>query len=357
MNIRMFACMLCVMSPPIGALAAQVEGLMSIIRFGEAGSQGLISGADVTTTLVDTPPVDWEGKGLRVHFESAQWPELTIGINERVSDWSSMQELIIPLTNLSRNAVNLVIRIDSIGSGSAPGSRSGITRLQPQEEVALVLPLQDELSVSMGMRQGPPPNPPLLGRPVRVIGGAKGEINLRNITTVHFSLPFLGSDNTLIFGEPATIPGVGPGRNSYVHIADRFGQYTRASWPEKVSSTAEMQTKSRREEHTLGKWLKKLPLRDRFGGILQGPTFSASGFFRIIHANNRWRLLTPEGHEFFSVGVDVVSPDVGATYIAGREFMFTGLPRKEHYLARHLICSGNSARITWLLGDALPSLG
>jgi len=150
MNIQIFACMLCVMSPSIGALAAQVEGLMPIIRFGEAGSQALISGAGTTTTLVDTPPVDWGGKGLKVHFESAQRPELKIGINERVSDWSSMQELIIPLINLSRNAVNLVIRIDSIASGSAPGSRSGITRLQPQEEVALVLPLQDELSVSMG---------------------------------------------------------------------------------------------------------------------------------------------------------------------------------------------------------------
>ena len=185
------------------------------------------------------------------------------------------------------------------------------------------------------MRQGPPPDPPSLGRPVRVIGGAKGEINLRNITTVHFILPFLGSNSTLIFGEPATIPGVGPGRNSYVHIADKFGQYTRASWPEKVSSTAEMQTRNRTEEHTLRKWLKKLPLRDRFGGILKKPTFPASGFFRIIHADNRWRLLTPEGHEFFSVGVDVVSPDVGVTYVADREFMFSGLPRKRQYLAQH----------------------
>jgi len=97
----------------------------------------------------------------------------------------------------------------------------------------------------------------------------------------------------LIFGEPATIPGVGPGRNSYVHIADKFGQYTRASWPEKVSSTAEMQTRNRTEEHTLRKWLKKLPLRDRFGGILKKPTFPASGFFRIIHADNESEFARP----------------------------------------------------------------
>jgi hypothetical protein len=335
MNIRIFACILCVMSQEIAASAAQPKGMMPIIRFGEVGSQALISGADLTTKVVKTPPVHWNGKGLEVDFESARWPELKIEIDQRVRNWSQMQELIVPIINLNRNAVNLVTRIDSIGSGSAPLSRSGVTRLQPQEEVALVLPLQDKWSISMGMREGPPPDPPPLNGPVRVIGGAEGQINLRNITTIHFSLPYLDSNSTLIFGEPGTIPGAGPGRNSYVHIADRFGQYTRATWPEKVSSTAQMQIQSRREELFLRKWLAKLPLRDRFGGILEGPTFEANGFFRILHANNRWLLITPEGHEFFSIGVDVVSPDVGATYITHRDFMFTSLPKKTGYLAQH----------------------
>ena len=95
-----------------------------------------------------------------------------------------------------------------------------------------------------------------------------------------------------------------------------------------------MREEGRREERLLRKWLANLPPSDRFGGILQGQSFEATGFFRTVRANGRWRLVNPEGHDFFSLGIDVVSPKVGATFITGREFMFTRLPRRDGYLFR-----------------------
>src|SRR3974377_874049 len=65
---------------------------------------------------------------------------------------------------------------------------------------------------------------------------------------------------------------------------------------------------------------------DRYGGLLEGPVFGATGFFRTERRDDRWWLVTPDGHGFFSLGIDVVSPDVGATFVEGRGFMFAELP-------------------------------
>ena len=63
-----------------------------------------------------------------------------------------------------------------------------------------------------------------------------------------------------------------------------------------------------------------------YGGLLEGPVFDATGFFRTERRDDRWWLVTPEGHGFFSIGIDVVSPDVGATFVEGRDSMLGELP-------------------------------
>jgi hypothetical protein len=65
---------------------------------------------------------------------------------------------------------------------------------------------------------------------------------------------------------------------------------------------------------------------DRYGGLLEGPNFDATGFFRAERRDGLWWLVTPDGRGFFSLGIDVVRPDVGATFVEGREFMITGPP-------------------------------
>jgi hypothetical protein len=246
-----------------------------------------------------------------------------------------MGQLVIPVRNPGVDAVNLLLRVDAVGANGADQSRSGIARVRPRAELVLVLPLQDNDPAAMGMRMGPPPAAPRLDGSVRVIGGAQGEINLHHVTRMRLALPYLASDHTLIFGEPSVIRGSKPGRSSYVRIADQFGQYTRATWPEKIDSRTEMTEERRHEEHLLKKWMLALPPRDRFGGLLQGPTHEASGFFQTVRTDGRWQLVTPDGHAFFSLGVDVLRPDVGATYIEGREFMFAALPTKNSPLAAH----------------------
>ena len=79
-----------------------------------------------------------------------------------------------------------------------------------------------------------------------------------------------------------------------------------------------------------------LPPRDRFGGLLQGPAFEASGFFRTVRTNGRWRLVTPEGHQFFSLGIDALSPDAGRDLYNGQGIHVRGITfGKNDPLAAH----------------------
>jgi hypothetical protein len=74
--------------------------------------------------------------------------------------------------------------------------------------------------------------------------------------------------------------------------------------------------------------------RDEYGGWASGPKLEATGFFRAAKHGGKWWLVTPNGHLFFSLGLNAVDPD-GATVIAGRERMFTGLPPEGDPLAAH----------------------
>lgn len=48
--------------------------------------------------------------------------------------------------------------------------------------------------------------------------------------------------------------------------------------------------------------------------------------FRTEKRDGRWYLITPDGHPFYSLGVNAVAADGGRTYTAGREAMFKALP-------------------------------
>ena len=110
---------------------------------------------------------------------------------------------------------------------------------------------------------------------------------------------------------------------------------TRARWAGKIGSDEELRNEGLREQQKRRELLPPALGLDRYGGLLKGPDFGATGFFRTERRDGRWWLVTPEGHGFFSLGIDVVRPDVGATFVEGREFMFAELPKPGDLLAAH----------------------
>lgn len=54
------------------------------------------------------------------------------------------------------------------------------------------------------------------------------------------------------------------------------------------------------------------PNADQYGGYLGIPIDNSSGYFRTAQVAGRWWLVTPDGHAFYSIGVNAISPSVGA---------------------------------------------
>ena len=89
----------------------------------------------------------------------------------------------------------------------------------------------------------------------------------------------------------------------YCPFIDKYGQFVHAEWPEKVHADAELARDLADERATLRPppeaW-------DRFGGWAAGPRLAATGSFRTQKVGGKWFLVTPEGHLFWSFGIDVV---------------------------------------------------
>ena len=112
---------------------------------------------------------------------------------------------------------------------------------------------------------------------------------------------------------------------------DTFGQYRHKDWPGKRHSVADL-TDSRKQEAAKlseqpgpGDW-------DQYGGWLTGPPLKATGFFRTEKFHGRWWLVDPDGHLFFSNGIDCVGMR-DFTPIEERESWFSDFPAKQKEFA------------------------
>ena len=116
---------------------------------------------------------------------------------------------------------------------------------------------------------------------------------------------------------------------TFLPFVDRYGQFAHADWPGKVREDADLAAARDAE----AAWLAEnaggpIPDADRFGGWAGGPQLEATGFFRTEKVDGKWWLVDPDGHLFFSHGVDAVF--TGAeTGVSFREDYFAWLPSKD----------------------------
>ncbi|MDZ7637806.1 MAG: hypothetical protein U5J83_06090 [Bryobacterales bacterium] len=107
-------------------------------------------------------------------------------------------------------------------------------------------------------------------------------------------------------------------------LIDRFGQWIPENWPAKAHSP----------EHLRALWNAdkepqvKLPYSEMGGD--RSRKLRSTGFFRVERDRGKWVFVDPDGHPFFSAGMDLVGykPDSFATSVRGREYLFEELPPK-----------------------------
>jgi hypothetical protein len=251
---------------------------------------------------------------FRVTFQPAEWPSVHFKPSQPL-DWSKTGTFVVDVTNPGTKPVTFGVRVDD--EPSADGNkhtRQGMTTAEPGSTVSYALTIGVDPK-GYGMNGLPKP------RGLRSIATSGGpDFNPAHIIDIQFFLHNPESPTSLTFANLRLLPAP-----SMVGVVDKYGQYTGATWPDKVTQDSDFKARAAKEELDLAKNLG-VGGRDRFGGWAEGPKRNATGFFRTEKIDGRWWLIDPDGRLFFSAGVDVVVAD-GKTFITGRESMFSSLPK------------------------------
>ena len=262
---------------------------------------------------------------VRVAFQPAEWPSVRLSAPKgRAWDWSTRGFLLLELKNPEDREIALGIRIDDDPAANGrTHCRTAQVKLQAGEAATVAVALTRSDPMAYGMR-GLPSYP---GTRVVSASGA-GSFNLGHVVEFQIFLNHPPSPRALEILSARLEP-----EPTLKGIVDPLGQYARADWPGKVQSESEMVQRHEIEAADL-KAHPAPPDRDRFGGWQGGPKQKATAFFRTELLDGKWWFVDPEGSLFFSLGVDVVTPNE-ATIITGRESMFTTLPTADDPLARY----------------------
>ncbi|MDP9691006.1 UNVERIFIED_ORG: hypothetical protein J2W82_004694 [Pseudomonas mohnii] len=274
-----------------------------------------------------------EGEVLRrVTFNPVARPTLRLSPQSGAWDWSQSGVMSLRIQSAMNWAVTLYVTIQS-NDGKTLVSRVDLPAGPAQ---TLLVPLQPTSPLSQGMKAGPPMPMTVDGQRV-LLASSAGELDRSQVVSVSLSMDQPKVAQSILLERFGVQDGEGVTQTVYGALVDTYGQSTRAKWPEKISSDEQLKSVAAKEQQQLKTWLaeREKSSLDKFGGWTNGPTFKASGFFRTEKRDGRWYLVTPQGHPFYSLGVNAVTADVNQTYVAGREWMFESLPKAGEPLASH----------------------
>ena len=266
-----------------------------------------------------------EGEVLRrITFNPAAEPSLVLSPQTGAWDWSQSSAVSLRIQSAMNWALTLYVKVQS-ADGKTLVSRVDLPAGPAQ---TLLVPLQANSPLSQGMKAGPPMPMTVDGQRV-LLAASSGEIDRSQVVSVTLSMIKPNAAQSILlerFGVQDSEPVL---KAAYSELVDAYGQATRTRWPEKISSDDQLKASVAKEQQQLKTWLaeRNKSSLDQYGGWNKGPAFDASGFFRTEKRDGRWYLVTPEGHPFYSLGVNTVAPDNSQTYVAGREWMFAALPK------------------------------
>lgn len=258
-----------------------------------------------------------EAKGeplLRYTFKPSAAPTVAV---ESVPFQTGGGALALRLQNMMSWAITLVIDVE----GDTPEQKlHAVIGVPAGPAQTLLLPMHATSPRAFGM-QAPPPMPyDNQGKRLLVATLVEGHWKPGPIKQLRVSMPSPQAAQVVAFGR-LDVYKDDPLRAAYTGLVDTYGQYTRASWPEKVGNDAALRQQARSMD------IQSPPEgQDRYGGVIAAGALKATGWFRAEHRPSGWTLVTPDGHPFFSLGVNAVTREGGRSYIEGREWMYEGLP-------------------------------
>ncbi len=326
---------------------AAVQATQVLFDFGAGSDLSRITATDARIALI---PSD-AGAVLRVITGHQQpWPGVTLRAPAGRWDLSAFSRVEVSLTNRGGQSVTVYCRVDNVGADGTDHCVTDSLSLAPGQSGWLVVALLRAAGSTLDGR--------LFGmRGYPVASGGPGTVDASVITQV---LLFVNRPSQDYSFEVATVRATGSctpptawvtDAAPFFPFIDAFGQYRHKDWPGKAHSTDELQLRRTQEAAALAtapgpaNW-------DRYGGWKTGPQLAATGFFRTEKVDGWWWLVDPDGHLFFSHGVDCVGmidttpvdereswfEDFPGSSPEGAAFLSTGYCLKGHYAGRSPRC-------------------
>lgn len=276
------------------------------------------------------------------------WPGIALPAPGGHWDLSAYASVMVDLNNSGTNSVTVYCRVDNPGADGTKHCVTDSVTLRPGQINTLKVRLVRETDSTMdgklfGMRGYP-----------KAAGGPDA-LELTNVTQLllfvshpseahNFAVADIraGGEHTL---PTAWVADADP----FFPFIDTFGQYEHKDWPGKVHSLDELQR--RRLDEAAELIANPGPLDwDKYGGLGGGPQLKATGFFRTEKVDGKWWLVDPDGHLFWSHGIDCVRmldatpideraswfADFPGTQTDFAEFLGSGFALKGHY-AGHMV--------------------
>lgn len=271
-----------------------------------------------------------QGEALRrVTFAAGEAASVRLTPQAGSWDWSQASAMSLRLQSAMDWALTLDVKIES-ADGQVLSSRIALPAGPAQE---LLVPLRATSPLAYGMRAAPPMPWSHDGQRTLLATRVDGQLERSRVVAVTLALDHPNAPQSLLLGQFGVRAEAELQQAGYADIVDGYGQFRRGQWPGKIDSDGQLREAAAAENTQLQSWLAERPRQDRYGGLLGGVPFEATGFFRTEKRDGRWFLVTPEGNPFYSLGVNTLSAGQSATYIEGREVMFSDLPAADSALA------------------------
>ncbi|MGE1173646.1 beta-galactosidase [Pseudomonas sp. BW7P1] len=318
-----------VFAAPLLAAPAGQQTLFNFVRPADVVKVAT-ENADLPQANAEQTP---EGEVLRrVTFNPVARPTLRLTPQTGAWDWSQSGMMSLRIQSAMNWAVTVYVQIQS-NDGKTLVSRVDLPAGPAQ---TLLVPLTATSPLNQGMKAGPLMPMTIDGQRI-LLASSSGELDRSQVVSVSLSMDQPKAAQSLLLERFGVQDEGEVIKAAYGNLVDAYGQSTRGKWPEKVANDEQLKSAAAKEQQQLKTWLaeREKSSLDKFGGLNKGPAFKASGFFRTEKLDGRWYLVTPEGHPFYSLGVNTVSPEVNQTYVAGREYMFESLPKPDEPLAVH----------------------
>jgi hypothetical protein len=329
-----------------GVTAAD-QAVQVLFDFGTGADLSGITTTDARMAVVPTGAASV----LRVMTGHQQpWPGVTLRAPAGRWDLSAFGRIEVSVANTGPLPVTLYCRVDNAGADGTNHCVTDSLAVAPGQSGLLAVVVQRTTGSTLDGR--------LFGmRGYPATAGGPGTVDASAITQL---LIFVNKPTEDYRFEVATVRAAGSytpptawvtDAAPFLPFIDAFGQYRHKDWPGKVHSAAELQQQRTLEAADLAaapgpaNW-------DRYGGWKTGPQLAATGFFRTEKVDGRWWLVDPDGHLFFSNGVDCVGmidttpvdereswfEDFPGSRPEGAEFLSTGYSLKGHYAGRSPRC-------------------